>query len=484
MKIFEWFEGLTKGITDSVSKIWLGIVDTFHAQAVGFLKAQVAFESIDPAMFQDKDIRAKVTQMKAEWHNSPESISDITNDVLKIVSGKVAQVQLEAISGVKLNDKDVYSNRLFTQMMIITDVTLLANFLEVVGGCIPTTNLQVLGSQLREYLSYSGLTQATGFGYGMMLSNVVSPLLTAELNQKVRPSLLDAHETIRLKYRGILTEVESKNMLDKLGLSDRLQEASIKGFEFYPTPQDFIQFAVRDTFRDDIATKYQYDSEYPIAINDYVMKAGLSPEWMKHYWRAHWQLPSPTQLYEMLHRGVITVDDARTVLKTNDYAPAFIDPMIKISYNTYTRVDIRRMYNEGVLTKEEVLKAYKEIGYDVDKAQKLTDWTTKEGLSRERDLTMSQILDAFNDGEIIYSRASEELKKLGYDEEETKIVLKLEQNKIERALKKREKAILVKKYVKGLITMPVFSTGLDGLKLSEREKNITIEEAKLQVKEL
>lgn len=483
MKLFEWIEGIGTAAKDFVYEVVDNITTTIAGQAVQHFKTEIAMQSLNPEMFQDKDIKKKITELKENWKHSPESISDIGNDILNIVKGKVAQVQFEAIAGVKLNSGDVISNRLFGQMGLMTDITLLASMLEVVGACIPTLQTQHVGIVLKDYLNYSGLTQATGFGYGMMLSNVVSPMITQELNQKMKTTIVAPDEAIRLNFRGLVSDDVRNTMIAKAGMSDSLRDAMIEGQKYFPIPQDFIRFAVRDTFNDEVVQKYHYDDDYPSAIDAYVKKAGMSPEWLKHFWRAHWELPSPTQTFEMLHRGKITMDDARKLLKIADLAPYFVEPMLAIAYTPYTRVDIRRMYNEGVLTKEEVLRSYKDIGYDEVHAQKLTEWTTKDGMSRERDLTLTQIIDAYTYGEIVESAAITELKKLGYDDNESKLVLKLENDKIDRALRKREKNIAVKRYVKGIITMQEFSATLDTLKISDREKKITIAEAQLQVKE-
>lgn len=318
------------------------------------------------------------------------------------------------------------------------------------------------------------------------VSAAFSPMLqelTQEVNAKIRPSVLTPGEIITARWRGKIDQPFANQEFAWLGYDETRQKVLEDITTFYPSPQDFITFAVRDTFNKDVVKRYKYDDNYPTDINQYVAKSGMSPDWLLHYWRAHWQLPSPTQMYEMLHRGKITMEDAETLLKTADYAPYFIKPMLDISYNTYTRVDVRRMYNEGVLTRDEVKAAYLEIGYDEIKAEKLTDWTTKESMGRERDLTLSQIIEAYKDGALTDTDAIKQLIGLGYDDNESKLVLKLEDDKIERAFTKREKAILVKKFVKDRLTLEEMTAGLNALALSQRELALTIEEAKLQVKE-
>lgn len=303
-------------------------------------------------------------------------------------------------------------------------------------------------------------------------------------NQMFTPAVLSPGETFAAWRRGLKPDTWRDQELAWQGYDKERIDVLQSITEFYPAPQDFIRFAVRDTFNEAVVKKYGYDNEYPVNIDAYVKKAGMSPDWMRHFWRAHWELPSPTQMYEMLHRSIISEEDARTLLKIADIAPAFIEPMLKISYNPYTRVDVRRMWDTGTLTKEEVKRAYMDGGYDEIRANKLTDWTISDGMKEETDLTKAEIKSAYAAGEITDSEAKDAIKKLGYDDKETDIIIGLVDYAKEKSLKTREKNVFVKKFVKNILTEPQLKSALEGLKMSDRELKVTMEEAKLQVKEV
>ncbi|GAH79863.1 unnamed protein product, partial [marine sediment metagenome] len=72
-------------------------------------------------------------------------------------------------------------------------------------------------------------------------------------------------------------------------------------------------------------------------------KKGLSKEWSERYWAAHWNLPSPQQGFEMLHRGVINVSELNMLLRALDVMPFWRDKLTAIAFRRLTRVDIRRM---------------------------------------------------------------------------------------------------------------------------------------------
>lgn len=301
---------------------------------------------------------------------------------------------------------------------------------------------------------------------------------------KLYPGLrLQANEAVLASWRGLIDDKTLNDQLDRLGMNQAHKDV-IQGISaFYPAPQDFIRFAVRDTFNDVVVKKYGYDNDYPANIDAYVKKAGMSPEWLKHYWRAHWELPSPTQMYEMLHRGKITMDDARTLLRIADIAPAFIEPMLAISYNPYTRVDVRRMWDSGILSRDQVKRAYMDGGYDDEHAENLTKWTVADGMKEEADLTKAEIKSALAAGEITEADAITAFKRLGYDDQESEIIVALALYSSEKALRTREKNIFVKQFAKGQITLTALEKGLESLLMSDREMKITIAEAKLQAKE-
>lgn len=108
---------------------------------------------------------------------------------------------------------------------------------------------------------------------------------------------------------------------------------------------DYIRFAVRDVYDTAKRKLFTLDEDYPAIVGAKLKMLGYSPKDAEDAWAAHWELPSPTQAFEMLHRGVlpegITIED---FLKSADYAPVWRKAMTDISYNPITRTDAKRMY--------------------------------------------------------------------------------------------------------------------------------------------
>jgi hypothetical protein len=130
-------------------------------------------------------------------------------------------------------------------------------------------------------------------------------------------------------------------------------------------------------------------------------------EWAQRYWGAHWEIPSVQMGFEMLQRQVINDKELDILMNALDIAPGWRDPLKKISYVPLTRVDVRRMHKLGVLTDEQLIKAYRDLGYDIDNAKLLQRFTIEENkpdksaIAEELDkLSRTTILQLYSQGTI------------------------------------------------------------------------------------
>lgn len=232
------------------------------------------------------------------------------------------------------------------------------------------------------------------------------------------------------------------NVLDETLLKLQYTPADIKIIkelsQVIPGVSDLVHMAVKEAFTPDVVKRFGYDVDIPIEAREWAKKIGLSEEWFNRFWYAHWETISPGQAAEMLHRlrpgrtsNPFTADDMRTVLKVADYPAFFRDRFIEISYNPYTRVDIRRMYKLGILNEDEVYQAYLDDGYDEVHAKNLATFTIKyetgsdsDKIDEYRSLTVGQIKDAMLKNIIDRSHAAESLKELKYSDDEIETILK------------------------------------------------------------
>ncbi len=290
-------------------------------------------------------------------------------------------------------------------------------------------------------------------------------------------TLLDPRTLVSLKYKEYIPDGLYKDQLGKLGFAPEITELLEKDYLFYPAPVDFIRFAVRETFKPGVVAEYGYDNDFPDAMVPYAEKAGMSEEWLKHYWRAHWEIPSPRQGYEMLHRGVIDKGKLEGLLKIGDYAPGWIQPLIDISYNPITRVDLRRLYADGVIDEARVYSGYLDLGYSDANAKLITEWVVKSTQVEDRELTKAEILKSFRIDETSKDQAIKFLGLIGYSKEDAEFVISFEEHKIYEEDRKEEIETVIAELIAGKYTVDEVKTRLGNMDVSIKQANSLIQKA-------
>ena len=209
---------------------------------------------------------------------------------------------------------------------------------------------------------------------------------------------LTISEVITLYRRGFLGDKEFKNLM----YANRVPEDEILTYlkltEYFPSPSDLVRFAVREVYTPDVIDKFRLDEDLPEKFLEEASKAGLPEEQAINYWRAHWELPSVQQGYEMFHRGIISEDELKLLMRTLDIMPFWRDKLIQLSYSLPTRVDVRRMYRLGVIDREQVKDFYIRLGYTEDNAEALTKFTELNETDELRGLTRAGILKSYKLG--------------------------------------------------------------------------------------
>lgn len=269
----------------------------------------------------------------------------------------------------------------------------------------------------------------------------------AQLFLSLSERLLTIVETITLLRRGYIDYEEAKNILFAQGVSEEEIHKYLELTEVWPTPSDIIRFAVREVFNPEVIQKYGYAEEFPEEIVPLAEAVGIMRRFLEYYWMAHWEVVSPSQAYEMLHRlnpDVLKIrgdayrdmglnpanletdlDTVRDVLKIADYPPYWRDRLVAIAYNPLTRVDLRRIYALGLIDDEELVARLMELGYTRKDAELMAEFYKKYKNQDGRDLTLSQIRKAFEIGMIDRGLALELLKSIGYSEDEANFLIDL-----------------------------------------------------------
>lgn len=269
---------------------------------------------------------------------------------------------------------------------------------------------------------------------------------------KLSKRIFTIDQAIYAFRRGIISEDEFKKLMEANGVSESEIPKYLKISEYFPSPSDIIRFAVREVFTPEIVEKYRMYEDLPEEYLKLAQQVGIPEEVAKWYWYAHWELPSLTMGFEMFRRKIINEDELKTLMRSLDIMPGWRDKLLQLAYEIPTRVDVRRMYEMGVLTREQVKEYYEKMGYRPEDAELLTRWTEVEYASEDRTLTVKQVLELYELGEFNRDEAIQYLRKLGYPQEIAEYKITLYEH--ERLLKeaKEQLNLLIEQYKAGIIT--------------------------------
>lgn len=232
--------------------------------------------------------------------------------------------------------------------------------------------------------------------------------------------LASQHELSLVDYvvlyrRGKITKDELITHAQRSGFYVAEIEHLLSVTEYFPSPQDLIQFAVRDVYTPETVDAYKLLEDIPQKYVEEAKKTGLPKEQAENYWAAHWQLPSPTQVFEMLHRRVLkpdgkvfTEEDVSTYLKIADYSPQWRTMLQQISYHPLTRTDARRMYSLGVINRGKLKSTFLDEGYNEENAELLTQFTIVHDDPETTGMTRGNLMSSYVEGAITF----EDLKKM------------------------------------------------------------------------
>lgn len=281
--------------------------------------------------------------------------------------------------------------------------------------------------------------------------------------------------------RGEITDQEFGEAMLKLGWepSDYVKFRST--LYRLPPVQDLITMAVREVFTPEVATRFGQFEDIPQEFITLAGQVGLSEEWARNYWASHWALPSIQMGFEMLHRRVIDESDIDLLLKSQDVMPFWRDRIKQISYSPLTRVDVRRMHATGVIDDAEVYSAYLDLGYNDVNAQRLTEFTIKLTETQtatpsedETDLTKTDIRGLYEDGIITRDEAEEFFRQLGIDPDEAGFLLDRVELDLDVQRRKSEIQLVLARAQSGEYDFSAAQAQLNALELTDQEFNNAI----------
>lgn len=286
--------------------------------------------------------------------------------------------------------------------------------------------------------------------------------------------LYDENTIRTLYFRKLLTEEQVYERMSNLGYKDERIEEIIKTWPVIPSVSDILFMVKKEAFRPDIIAKYGYDNEFPADQVPFIEAQGLSQEWALKYWYAHWEIPSAQMGFDMLHRGIIDLDTLNDMLKVGDIPPFWRDKLLAIAYTPFTRVDVRRMHQLKVLTDDELLLSYMDIGYDYDKALKMVEFTKALNNEEQTNLTKAEIIKGYTERFITVDNARNMLTELKFSSEEIDYFLTYADYQADKDIQAKMIDIIKKQVVNRLMSISDARTKLATLNLQGAQIDVLI----------
>lgn len=476
----ETFLGGADALIMSIEQRLSQLKEAFADMAVDIVQAisDTAEETIAPIRDSLKDMMSDLV----EWA-TPEETSAMLTEFSSITAGEMTATQLRTFYST-LVKKMVPSSRLWRSVFFS---------IAAIAGAIPllmqlgSISGQVALQEVARQLPYALFTPADVTG--AWRRGLVSEAYAIDTIQRQGYSednariILDLSEQVpqegdllHLWHRGLIKENTLNTALHQRGLNDEYKEGLKEASFLIPPVTDLITMAVREAFSPEVAERFGQYEDYPDELTGWGEKQALSETWSKRYWASHWALPSPYQGFEMLHRGVIGEEDLNLLLRALDVMPFWRDRLTQIAYTPFTRVDIRRMHRVGVMTEDEVLRAYQDIGYDAVKARKMTDFVLLLNEPAKADdeeelktLSRSSVIGFYTDGLIDRARALQLLLELGYTDNAAHLYIDSADLEEERKDRKEEISLIISLAKAGIITFVQAEDRLRKVGLETRE---------------
>ncbi len=279
---------------------------------------------------------------------------------------------------------------------------------------------------------------------------------------------------ITLERRGTIKGEGVDTSLAKMGFQPTDIENLRNVTKYLPTPEDAIRFAVRDIYDPARRAAQQLDDGFPADFGTFAEKVGMDLQTAMDFWAAHWQLPSPTQVFEMLHRGVADDKLVDDYLIAADYIPIWRDRLKAISYDTITRIDARNMYKHGLVSEGELQVLYQKMGYSPDDAAKLVQLTVSEATHTDTASPKANVIANYKAGTVEQGQAILQLTRQGYSEQDAVNAIQTADAEIKQELIDLEADAIIDQYARGLTDINSVRTALTKLGVSARMMDITI----------
>lgn len=242
-------------------------------------------------------------------------------------------------------------------------------------------------------------------------------------------------DTVQLWYRGWYKDEQSFHSdMRKRGVIDDAEiNKWVKLAQQIPGMADLSTFMVRDAEDETVdwrSSDASFAQKYKGNIAAWAKQQGIPDEFFKYYWRAHWRLPSNTELYEMMARLrpgrtdetlTVTGKDAQKLLQQNDVEPNWVDKILAVSHSVINETALKMGFKNGVLSPEQLYEGFLDLKHTEKDAKLLVEMAVADAnrqRANESNLwSRAVVLKSYRAGEIDRTRAAELLRRFTVTDE-------------------------------------------------------------------
>lgn len=313
--------------------------------------------------------------------------------------------------------------------------------------------LLIRDNPLHDY--YMGLLHSLGYS-----DDIITSMLVATL------PLFNHNELEELYIRGFINEQQLDKSLSNLGYDDNqislLKSTYLKNVDL----ASYADFARKGIFDQNYINYMNLNYNIPDDIVDIGKWNGLTEFASKNIYYSGWQNPNVSMLLDMYHRGIIDENTLDMSINYSALTPYFKDKVKQQSFSILSRRDVTNLVKAGMINEQQVIDAYKAMGYEQTKAELLSSFTIRYGeqydpntLTKVKEATQGTIEAAFKRNIIDEPTTIERLIALGYHQDDAQLLVSVwaynthVDNKKPKELEHKNKAVnmVISAYSKGAI---------------------------------
>ena len=308
----------------------------FKVEQLEDVNKEISGASLDPEKFKTKEVKKLAEKIKESLSHSPAGPADWIQGIMGGFMADIWDVAISILLPEKMETFEDAKASATWLTNLFADFVILSAVLDMVGTAFSATLVRNLIHIFRLF--------AATFGMDRYLDACIAPALTSSIVPRLNQGYNAQYQT------------------------------------FWPPVPDWVRYARRDIFSDDVVEFYDYMGNYPEEQEGDVAKAGLNPEFWKYEWMAHWRDIEWSIANLLLHRGKITPEQHGMILRTANYPPGILKWMTECSWDLPNRIETRMMARYGLVDKEWLVGHLERIGLHEDYRSIAADFMLAMGI--------------------------------------------------------------------------------------------------------